>query len=508
MRKSILFTILIFLASFYMSGCSLFSSGSEEQETATVAESEEGEATTTEGGEASTDEYAYDDFESTGETPVEGGTDGMVSSETLDVGASDVQVEEGFSNETDVDEYPDDDYAFGGGDSAGTPTDTSGTVDDMAFAQESVFVDEGGGEIPAEPMTSNQEQDLFARDEAPVIDEPIFADATDYTEPVIDTPNMSGGGLVPVKKMKSMSYQRAGANVNRLYVVRPGDDMSSVAQKVSGSTKTDELYNINPHFMGKSLKVGDKVYYSSMKSPNDSTMKTYYEDMNIPPQYYTTRDGENIRTLSKKLLGHERSWMEVYATNADVDSKDRLPSGLQLRYWPDGVDTQMAQNEEPMMAEPEVAPAPTPAPAPVEEVQAVAEEPVAQPVDMGDMSSEPQEVAQIDDPAAMEDDLGDMDGDAEFAPPPAAGTTGGDMPPPKAMAPPPPPPPPAPRNNMANNQDSPMNFKSPKDALAAAKDDQMIMGALGGLLILAAIIMLIFIRRSRAKRVNFSQTQV
>ena len=123
-------------------------------------------------------------------------------------------------------------------------------------------------------------------------------------------------GLVSVKKMKPAAYRRAGGNVNRLYVVRPGDNMDSIAEKLYGSSsESEKLYSYNSHHRGRTLDVGDKIYYESPNNSNDPTMMTYYEDNNMTPSYYTSQEGENIRKIAKNLLSHDRSWMELYATN-------------------------------------------------------------------------------------------------------------------------------------------------------------------------------------------------
>lgn len=311
--------------------------------------------------------------------------------------------------------------------------------------------------------------------------------------------------------------------MNRLYVVRPGDDIDSIAQKIYGdSSRSEDLYSYNPHFRGKSVKVGDKIYYESPVNPTDQRMITFYEDNNVTPQYYTSDEGDNIRKVSESLLGHERSWMEIWATNEDVQSKWTLPAGVRLRYWPEGasVPTTVAMNEpvnnSPVeMDEPAPAPMPEPTtepePMPSDEPPAPSDMAMNEP-DMPDLNNddmgmdESDEIAKLDDPQAFDDGSGAED----FDPPPVAGSTG-TPPPPKPVAPPPPPPPapkadfnkPAPPKNVDINPPG-----SSDDPLAAFSDDSTIMAGIGALLILAAVIVLIFIRRNRAKRVNFSQTQV
>ncbi len=514
MKNSFLLIVLSLFITANISGCSLFSSSDEEQETATVAQ-EGAEASDASGGFASddfaSDDFASDDFESGDEfakDDFESGTG--FDAEAMASGGTEAAPEELVAGNTEVedvfgDEYPDDDYGMGAEAAAPPAAATDTFANDTSFGAEddALFMDEGGA-LPADPMSSNQETDLFAQeDTGPIVDTPAFGDPIGAPEAVYDVPS----GFVPVKKMKPTAYNRSGANINRLYVVRPGDNMDSIAQKLYGSSsRAEDLYSYNSHFRGKTLDVGDKIYYESPNNKNDQSMMTYYEDNNLAPSYYTSQEGDNIRKISKKLLGHNRSWMEVWATNPNIESKGQLPGGLQIRYWPGDAATQtMAMDD----------PAPTPPPAAFVEDEMPEPEPVAMdtPENVPDFEDageslpveEPVEVADINEPSM--DDASKMDED--FAPPPAAGQV--DIPPPpppKAVAPPPPPP--APKSNFQKPAPPKMNMakSGDGDSIAGVGDDNMIMGALGGLLILAAIIMLIFIRRSRAKRVNFSQTQV
>ncbi len=552
MKNSILLIVLALFFSMNITGCSLFSSDEETAETATVAE-----AGDFEGGEG---EFASDEFEmgdaggadfESADFDAEAVAKGDGDEGLGDLAGGDVEVEDNFG-----DEYPDDEFGapaagtevaaadgfgddefgdgfddgFGDGAAATTaaaaPTedyisdDAFATVDDemsdafgttTAAADDGLFVDEGGG-IPEAPMMTNQESDLFGSDSMaadPVVDTPDYSDTSygGFSDPI----GAMADSTVPVKKMKPAAYKRAGGNVNRLYVVRPGDNMDSIAQKIYGdSSQTEKLYEFNSHHRGRTLDVGDKVYYESPNNPNDTSMLTYYEDNSLAPSYYTSQDGDNIRKVAKQLLGHNRSWMEIYATNGNVESKGSIPAGLQIRYWPDGASQTLAMNtpaetapvtmDEPVeMTDPEPIAMDDP-------VEMTDPEPIAMddPADMPSMD-EPAEMANLDEPDSL-DDPGDM------TPPPAMGQAGmPPSPPPQAKQPVAPPPPPIGGPKPMKKPAPPIVAGSPSsdDPLSAISgDDNMIMGALGGLLLLAAIIMLIFIRRSRAKRVNFSQTQV
>ena len=164
--------------------------------------------------------------------------------------------------------------------------------------------------------------------------------------------------LVSVKKIKSAPYRRSGFLVNAVYLVRSGDTIESVSQKIYGQDRTEDLYAINPHFRSRSLKTGDKVYYPSPQRPNDSSqLLVYYEDVGQTPSYHLLEEGQNIRAAARRLLGSSQSWKEIWATNPEIQSKVAAERTVQLRYWT-GTEThtppqQAAQEPEETFPEPE-----------------------------------------------------------------------------------------------------------------------------------------------------------
>lgn len=366
-----------------------------------------------------------------------------------------------------VDEYPDDDY--GGNKVAGA--------------------DSSAEQIPDAPLESNQEETLFVGSEGTSTDSSETSTTKEVAETSDETPSVQtepsvkvsdstseAKAWIPVRKMKKTPYKDSGALINRLYVARSGDTMNSVAQKIYGNEgKSKELMRWNPHFRGKSLNVGDKIYYASARNPaDDGQIQLYYEEAGIQPQMYTASKNESIRKVSQKLLGHPRSWMEVWATN-DVESKWDLAAGTQLRYWPDGTNVPVVTAQ---TAPQQQAP---------EEPAAVA---AAEPMPEEDLSQTPlpNTEAAMDEPQLDE--------------PQQVASVSASTPPPPPQQEPVAPPPPPPQQQMV----PPPTPAPAGDSLASmmgGQDDSMMMAVLGGLLILAAIILLVFIRRGR-KKVKYS----
>ncbi|MEZ4871381.1 MAG: hypothetical protein R2827_03865 [Bdellovibrionales bacterium] len=247
------------------------------------------------------------------------------------------------------------------------------------------------------------------------------------------------------------------------YIARPGDDINSISQKIYGSDQSGKILNTSP-WLNNGIKVGDKVYYNSPKRPDDDQqLLTFYEDLGLALQTYVSKAGDNIRTVARDLLGHERSWMEIYATNLDVETKGELLEGTTLRYWPENVAASgpaMAMNNDPPPPPMEELDLPPPPPAP----EMAMNEPPPPPPSMDDSALPPP------------------------PPPPAMGSmdNGPNLPPP------PPPVPSKPAPSMQANND--LMGSSPGDN----SEDMMLM-MIAGLAVLAAVI-LIVVRRKRGSR--------
>lgn len=269
--------------------------------------------------------------------------------------------------------------------------------------------------------------------------------------------------MIPVKKIADAPFNKNGMLLNTVYIARQGDDMSSISQKIFGGDQTSALLQANPN-LSNGVKVGDKVYYNSPKRPQDAErMLTYYEDSGVAPQSYVAKSGDNIRVISKNLLGDQGSWKEVWATNMAVDSKDELAEGTELRYWPEG-----AVAAAPTMAE--AAPAPA-APETPQMPEPTPEAPVA--------ANDPAAAGAPQDDFALPDDMANSGA--------AAGTVAVEPPPP------PPPPPAAPQKSVASNDEKDLTF----------------MLSAGGLLLVGVGVLLGIIRKGRSRKMSMNtHTQI
>lgn len=442
MFRNYLLLLVLTIGLFTLPGCSLFSSDKEESDD-TVAEAgaEEGEGSDSEVEEIADDEEVVESDE-------DSSTDEVALSE---------------DEEEVVDEYPDDDY--------GDEADTATAANDLPDKP-----------VETEPATTSDDS-LFAQGEEsePATESRTSEDTSSslYSDNSLDS-NVTQG-FVPVRKMKRTPYNAGGVLLNRLYVARAGDSMSSVSQKIYGdSGREKDLLAWNSHFQGKDLKVGDKVYYNSPKNPSDSSqILMYYEDVGLQPQYYTSKSGDSIRKVSQNLLGHPNSWMEIWATN-EVESKWQMPDGTSLRYWPDGSSAPAPTPVQQAQVQEEPPPVVEEAPAPEQQSVTTAETDA--------MEAPAEETPPTENMPEGEGDMGAAAQVAQNEPPP----------PPADMSPPPPP---APVDNMAAT-DTAGEEDAGLAGLLGGQDDTTMIAALGGLLLVAAFILLIFLKRGR-KKVNY-----
>ncbi|MCK6597081.1 MAG: LysM peptidoglycan-binding domain-containing protein, partial [Bdellovibrionaceae bacterium] len=149
------------------------------------------------------------------------------------------------------------------------------------------------------------------------------------------------------KKMETTPWPVGGKMMNTVYFARPGDNFNSVAEKIYGDKKrAKDLKKANTGIAKRSLRPGDKIYYNSPNRPDDSSkIITYYEDKGMQAQTYTTKEGDNLRTLAKEFLGFKDGWKEVWASNS-FESNKKLDPGVEIKYWKDEAPSagSLAQN--------------------------------------------------------------------------------------------------------------------------------------------------------------------
>lgn len=487
LSKRLLISLFSIALAINVAGCS--SSGSSDEESA--------------GGEETFAEESSGDFED-GEVAEgdegadEGGevAEGEEGAEAGDEGSTEVADGDDLESEDLDGEMADSDGAGAedGGLDEGGSTDVAATDDDdLSLDDEEGLPDDVAGGEMAEPAAPIEEP------ATPPTDAPVFAEESTppASDPVMEEP-VAPRAYLPLLKVKSAAFEAGGTNLNRVYVGRPGDTVKSVSEKLYGdSGRQKDLKKWNS-FLSRGVKVGDKIYYSSPTNPTDTSMLTYYEDVSIPAQNYVSRDGDNIREVSKTLLGHNDSWKEIWSTNPDVESKGDIPAGLNIRYWPADVAAPapiLAQQPDPMTAPPVDPMAGQPGgfdplvggqqPGGMDPLAQPPADPLAQPGGFDPLAQNQPPVDPLAQPTPASDPL-------------AMGTT--EPPPPPPMDPPPAPPADPvsdPAMQASNNQ--------PGDASSAEADQMMTMG-LAGIVLLAAGAVFFLMKRNRSRKIDLTQT--
>ena len=374
-------------------------------------------------------------------------------------------------------------------------------------------------ETPAEPSFDTAATEAPAPEVAPVPAPDTSMGSTETTaavDPGTSSSETTTAAAEPrpsapaaeLQKVPTEPYRAGGQLLNAVYVARPGDNYKKIATMIYGDeSKQKDLKKANPGI--KSPKPGSKIFYNSPQRPTDEmAMKTYYEDMGMQPEVYVAQEGDNIRKISKQLLGYDNAWKEIWTTN-ELESKTKLAKGETIRYWR-GKDITPTT---PTLAGTELKywkGAPAAAPAPV----------LAQNTDVApaqQMSPPPQELPPPPMPEQLppaQDMAQNFPPPNDFPPPPDMNTAGtttamNDLPPPPPpeMAPPPPPP-------MEQAPPPPAMQKPAKPMLAeegGMSNDDMMMGLAGVGIVAAGIAAIMVIRKRRQQKemqAAFGDTQI
>ncbi len=475
--------------------CSFFGSGSEE--------------TTEEVTEADEDFGEDEDYDPlTDEDEDVASLDSESDEKLFDDGdTADFDTEEGFDDDfeeeaiadagDDIEEVTDDELL-----------DDSDPIDTANNASEDVEFEDDTDTLDTAASTISEEEVVASTDDIIEEENNSLVDTADYSTADSSFSDGATKSWVPVRKMRAEPFNKNGVLANAIYIVRQGDTLGSISSKIYGNDRTSDLLKVNTT-LGNGVKVGDKVYYNSPQRPTDSsTLLTYYEDLNLSPQSYTIQPGENIRTVSKNLLGHSSSWKEVWATNPEIQSKWTVSESYNLRYWSDGgpeVGQQIAQND--FTPPPQENFDPPPPPPPVEDTFDAP--PPPPPIDTAAVPPPPPIEQKFDEqlpppPPPIEEP-------APPPPPPVANVAPPPPPPPTVNAPPPPPPLPkkvAKKKDFKNKKGK--NKKKKRLASTADKDKKMMLGA-SAIGLFALVLLFIIWRKKKSRRAidfNTSTTQI
>lgn len=305
-----------------------------------------------------------------------------------------------------------------------------------------------------------------------------------------------------------------GLLLNGVYLARPGDNLKKISKMIYGEDRGKELKKANPALKFRGPKPGEKVYYHSVKRADDAErVVNFYEESGLAPETYTAKAGDNIRKVSKQLLGYDNAWKEVWSTNS-VESKGELTEGTELKYFSPTQVAALKGTEAPAAAA-EAAPAAPPAmneatlPPPPEHHDQNAESlpPPPPPVE----SAPPPTQAELPPPPPVESAPATGTASSDLPPPPPSMDAAADLPPPPpepqaAMNDIPPPPPPMEASPSASGSG---RKKKAHDEGGMDEDTTMALGAVA--VIAAGAAAMLVVRRKRKQKdmeSNFDSTHV
>ena len=423
-----------FLA-FSVVGCALFTGGGDEE--AEMSQEEDSDFMEDEGGEGAED-YDEEGEDEAGED--EDGEDYDGEEGDYDEEEGDADGEEGYEEEEadggekkkgffarlfdwsddDDEEVGEDEESFDGEEDYDFDEESEGDDfgDSADSEDEGAAYDEAGEGESAPPEESPVDEAGEPTSGEPASGEQEGAVATGAEESE-DVSKEDPPQFIPLRKTLRAAYRKGAHLVNAVYIAREGDDIASVSQKIYNEDRSAALYEINSHLRNRAVKVGDKIYYSSKIRPGDSSrLLVYYEEAGVPPATRTLMPGENIRAVSMKLLGHPKSWKEIWATNPDIVSKGLISQAVEIKYWPRALASS------------------PPPPAPEPDLEGAGAPPAAEDTGFVDEGAEGIELGpgEDDGKAAAEDEGGPFadsppeekpEEKQESLPPPAGGSAGG-----------------------------------------------------------------------------------
>lgn len=146
------------------------------------------------------------------------------------------------------------------------------------------------------------------------------------------------------------SMWKKGHTMNRFYFLRSGDTAEKVADMIYGDkTKAEELANWNPG----TWTAGKVIVYESAVTPNDTEMKSFYEERELPTQAYTVKKGEKLASIAQAVYGDKQSWSEIAAFN-NLPKNAKLAEGTVINLFPAAIPA--AEKEEHVAEKPAAAP--------------------------------------------------------------------------------------------------------------------------------------------------------
>lgn len=131
-----------------------------------------------------------------------------------------------------------------------------------------------------------------------------------------------------VPSIPKESFEMEGVRLNRFYVLRTGDTAPSVSKMIFGHpNRSAELLS---RVGTRSWRPGEILFYNSPDNPEDTTMKSFYEERGVTTEPHTVSAGESLAAVAKARYGSPKSWREIAAVNGLTSTEITVGTTLML----------------------------------------------------------------------------------------------------------------------------------------------------------------------------------
>lgn len=112
----------------------------------------------------------------------------------------------------------------------------------------------------------------------------------------------------------NQTVTRNGSTLNRYYFTRSGDTPEKLSKLFYGDeNRAAELVEWNG--AASEWEAGKLIYFRSAKTPDDTTLLSYYFEAGVPTESVTLAAGQNLMSIAKERYGSGDSWREIAVLN-------------------------------------------------------------------------------------------------------------------------------------------------------------------------------------------------
>ncbi len=191
------------------------------------------------------------------------------------------------------------------------------------------------------PATDSKASDILAQITVPAADsvpsnievEAPMTAAAQTAKPVAAKSSTRKASKGSSSALPKDSLWKKGHTMNRFYFLRAGDNAEKMAEMIYGDkAKAEELSTWNPG----TWSTGKVIVYESAVTPNDTEMKSFYEERELPSEAYTVKKGDKLASIAQAMYGDKASVAEIAAFNG-LGKNAKLAEGTVINVFPSSI---------------------------------------------------------------------------------------------------------------------------------------------------------------------------